>query len=174
MRAGRSEDDMHAAKSTRRRNYFCRCPFLFLKATHFRAHDAMLAASRALRALRVPLTRGLRMTPSVLAKAGAKAAVPAKVDGSLAGVLAKEIAYEAEEAGSEAQLAGLAAAIKAATGFTLEGACADARARARARATRGGGGKEEYARVLCGRVSLRASPPASPRPQTPVAARASR
>lgn len=135
----------------------------------------MLAASRALRALRVPLTRGLRMTPSVLAKAGAKAAVPAKVDGSLAGVLAKEIAYEAEEAGSEAQLAGLAAAIKAATGFTLEGACADVRARARARrATRGGGGKEEYARVLCGRVSLRASPPASPRPQTPVAARASR
>jgi hypothetical protein len=34
--------------------------------------------------------------------------------------------------------------------------------------------KAEALLALLGRVSLRASPPASPRPQTPVAARASR
>ena len=51
-----------------------------------------------------------------------KRAGGAKKD-DLASVLAKEIAYEAEEGSSESAIAGLAAALKTASGFELTGAC---------------------------------------------------
>ena len=94
------------------------------------AARALLRAARAPRAQHLCVSlRGMRVSAvSAAGKVGGKAPAPAPVTAgadaglSLSGVLAKEIAYEAEEAGSEAQLAGLASAIKAATGFSLQGA----------------------------------------------------
>lgn len=87
--------------------------FVSRAATGLRLRAFAVAPARAL--------SGSSLTPTDKKRAGGGGGGGKKAD-DLASVLAKEIAYEAEEGSTESAISGLAASLKAASGFELTGA----------------------------------------------------